>query len=93
MRLGDKEIRFWIGTDWNGVRTGSDSLPEIPVLELRFRYAQADDTLSELRRYISLLQLVRDQNTKHTKSTSSVTRSQGILDGFRGKIRRLASKY
>ena len=49
--------------------------------------------LAELRRHIRLLQLARDQNAKHTKSTSSVTRSQGILDGFRGKIRRLASQY
>ena len=67
--------------------------PGIPDLELRFRYAQADDSLVDLRRHIRLLQLARDQNAKHTKSTSATTRSQGILDGFRSKINRLASQY
>ena len=35
MRLGDKEIRFQIGTDRNGVRTGSDTyLPCVIVVFL-----------------------------------------------------------
>lgn len=62
-------------------------------MEFRFRYAQASDALAELCRLRQLFQGTRDQNAKHTKSTSSTTRSQGTLDVFRGKIKRVANRY
>ena len=86
-------LKLWVPSQLPIESRHAWCLPGVPDLEFRFRYAQADDTLAELRRHIRLLQLARDQNAKHTKSTSSTTRSQGILDGFRGKIRRLASQY
>ena len=86
-------LKLWLPSQLPSEHRVSWCLPEIPFLEFRFRYAQADDTLADLRRHIKFLQLARDQNTKHIKSTSSTTRSQGILDGFRGKINRLASQY
>jgi hypothetical protein len=86
-------LKLWVPSQLPAESRSTWCLPGIPDLELRFRYAQADDTLVDLRRHIRLLQLARDQNAKHTKSTSSTTRSQGILDGFRGKIKRLANKY
>ena len=86
-------LKLWLPSQLPAEGRSAWCLPGIPGLELRFRYAQADDTLSELRRHIRLLHLARDQNAKHTKSTASTTRSQGILDGFRGKIKRLASEY
>ena len=86
-------LKLWVPSQLPAENRSSWCLPGIPDLELHFRYAQADDTLSDLRRHIRLLQLARDQNAKHTKSTSATTRSQGILDGFRGKINRLASQY
>ena len=68
--------------------------PDIPALELRFRYAQADDSLAELRRVCRLLQGIRDQNTKHLSQTQrSITRSQGLFNGFKTRIRRCAARY
>ena len=86
-------LKLWLPSQLPSEHRVAWCLPGIPFLEFCFRYAQADDTLADLRRHIKFLQLARDQNTKHIKSTSSTTRSQGILDGFRGKINRLASQY
>ena len=86
-------LKLWVPSQIPAENRSTWCLPGIPDLEVHFRYAQADDMLADLRRHIRLLQLARDQNAKHTKSTSSKTRSQGILDGFRGKIKRLASQY
>ena len=86
-------LKLWLPSQLPSEHRTAWCLPGIPYLEFRFRYAQADDVLTNLRRHIKLLQLARDQNTKHIKSTAATTRSQGILDGFRGKIDRLASQY
>jgi len=68
-------------------------LPGISQLEFQFRYAQASDALAELRRLRRLFQGTRDQKAKHAKSTSLTTRSQGILDSFHGRIKRVANWY
>ena len=86
-------LKLWLPSQLPREHRAAWCLPGIPYLEFRFRYAQADDVLANLRRHIKLLQLARDQNAKHIKSTAATTRSQGILDGFRGKIDRLASQY
>ena len=39
--------------------------PDTPALELRFRYAQADDSLAEIRRLLRLNRNLRDENSKH----------------------------
>ena len=86
-------LKLWLPSQLPSEHRAAWCLPGIPYLEFRFRYAQTDDILANLCCHIKLFQLSRDQNTKHIKSTSSTTRSQGILDGFRGKIDRLASQY
>ena len=86
-------LKLWLPSQLPAEHRFTWCLPGIPDLELRFRYAQVDDSLADLRRHLRLLHLARDQNAKHTKSTSSTTRSQGIIDGFRSKINRLASQY
>ena len=62
-------------------------------MEFRFRYAQASDALSEICRLRQLFQGTRDQNAKHIKSTSSTTRSQGVLNVYHGRIKRVANRY
>ena len=94
-RLEDQPevLKLWLPSQLPSEHRVAWCLQGIPRLEFCFRYAQADDILADLRRHVKFLQLARDQNTKHIKSTSSTTRSQGILDGFRCKINRLASQY
>jgi len=68
--------------------------PDISALEFRFRYAQADDSLAELRRLRRLVQSLRDQNAKHIHQTQrTVTRAQGLFEGFQTRIRRCAGRY
>ena len=68
--------------------------PNIPALEFRFRYAQADDSLVEIRRILQFIRNLLDQNDKHlSKAQRTQTRSQGVLDGFRLRLRRCAGRY
>ena len=94
-RLEDQPevLKLWLPSQLSDDDRSAWCLPGISHLEFRFRYAQASDALAELRRLRRLLQGTRDQNAKHTKSTSSTTRSQGILDGFHSRIKRIANRY
>ena len=69
-------------------------LPGIPALEARFRYAQADDALAELRRLRQLFQGLSVQNRKHI-STSQNTggRSKGTFDRYQALITQAATTY
>ena len=69
-------------------------LPHIPPLEFRFRYAQADDNLAEIRRLLRLFQNLRNQNTKHLNlAQRAVTRTRGLFESLRTRIRRSADRY
>ena len=68
-------------------------LPGISQLEFRFRYSQASDALAELHCLRRLFQGTCDQKAKHAKSTSLTTRSQGILDSFHSRIKRVTNQY
>jgi hypothetical protein len=69
-------------------------LPEIPSLEFRFRYAQADDTLAQLRRLLRLRQNLRNQNAKHlSHAQKALTRTKGIFDSLRIRIARSKDRY
>ena len=94
-RLQDQPevLKLWLPSQLSDDDRSAWCLPGIPYLEFRFRYARASDSLAELRRLRRLFQGTRDQNAKHTKSTSSTTRSQGILDSFHSRIKRVASRY
>ena len=69
-------------------------LPGIPSLEARFRYAQADDALAELRRLRQLFQGLSVQNRKHI-STSQNTggRAKGTFDRYQALITQTAMIY
>ena len=68
--------------------------PDMPALELRFRYAQADDSLVELRRLLRLYRNLRDENLKHPGlAQKSVTRTRGLFQSFWTRIDRSADRY
>ena len=69
-------------------------LPDLPSLEFRFRYAQADNSLAELRRLLRLFQNLRSQNSKHPSlAQKALTRTKGLFDSFRTRSRRAADRY
>lgn len=94
-RLKDQPeiLKLWLPSQLSEDDRSAWCLPGISHLEFRFRYAQASDALAELRRLRRLFQGTRDQNAKHTKSTSTTTRSQGILDRFHSRVKRVANRY
>jgi hypothetical protein len=69
-------------------------LPDILALEFRFRFAQADATLAELRRLLRLFQNFCDQNSKHLNlAQRSVTRTKGLFNSLRTRINRAKDRY
>lgn len=69
-------------------------LPHIPPLEFRFRYAQADDNLAELRRLLRLFQNLRIQNSKHLNlAQRALTRTKGLFNSLRARIDRSTDRY
>ena len=90
----DEPIKLWLPSDLAQDDRGEWCLPGIPSLELRFRYAQADGSLAEIRRLRRLLQSHLDQKAKHLSHVQqNVTRGKGIFGGVQGRIRRAAMRY
>ena len=90
----EDSFKLWLPSEISAEDRQTWCLPDIPYLELRIRYAQADDCLAELRRLRRLLQGLWDQNAKHPSSSqSNVTRSQGLFEGFKARIQRNAARY
>lgn len=90
----DDSLKLWLPSEVSAEDRDTWCLPDIPSLEFRFRYAQADDSLAEVRRLRRLVQGLQDQNSKHpSRSQKNVTRSQGLFEGFKARISRSASRY
>jgi hypothetical protein len=69
-------------------------LPGLSALEARFRYAQADDALAEIRRLRRLFQGLADQNKKHINSSqNTITRAKGTFERYKTRISRFATLY
>lgn len=69
-------------------------LPGLPTLEARFRYAQANDALAEIRRLRRLFQGLLDQSKKHiTSSQHTITRTKGTFERYKVCISRFAELY
>ena len=86
--------KLWLPSELSSDEQVEWCLPGVPALEFRFRYAQADDSLADIRRFRRMLQGLRDQNTKHPSlAQKSITRTKGLFDSFQTKIRRVASRY
>ena len=90
----EDSLKLWLPSELSAGERDSWCLPDIPALEFRFRYAQADDSLAEIRRLRRLVQGLLDQNMKHPSSVQrSITRTQGMFEGFQARIQRCASRY
>ena len=87
-------LKLWLPSEVPVEDRDSWCLPDIPFLEFRFRFAQANDSLAEIHRLRRLLQGLQDQNAKHPSSVQrNVTRSEGLFEGFKARIRRSADRY
>jgi len=92
--LPEDALKIWLPSEIPADDRDTWCLPGIPHLEFRFRYAQADDSLAEVRRLLKLLQGLRDQKAKHPSHVQkNVTRSKGLVEGLAAKVRRNASRY
>ena len=90
----DDSIKLWLPSELSQQDRVAWCLPGIPGLELRFRYAQADDSLAEVRRLRRMLQGLHDQNTKHLSGAQrSLTRTNGVFEGFKTKVKRAVMRY
>ncbi|KAF9789306.1 hypothetical protein BJ322DRAFT_1000561 [Thelephora terrestris] len=90
----DESIKLQLPSELSEDERAAWCLPGIPSLEFCFRYAQADNSLSQIRRLRRLLQNVQDQNAKHPSQTQqSISRSKGIFDGLASRVRRAAKQY
>jgi hypothetical protein len=90
----DETAKLWLPSELSEDEQLGWCLPGVPALEFRFRYAQADDSLAEIRRLRRMLQGVRDQNLKHPSLVQkSITRTKGLFESFQAKIRRVVSRY
>ena len=69
-------------------------LPGLSSLEARFRSAQADDALAEIRRLRRLYQGLSDQGKKHITNTQhTVTRTKATFERYKARISRFATLY
>ena len=69
-------------------------LSEVPALEFRFRYAQADDTLAELCHLLRQFQNLRGQNSKHLSlAQRALTCTRGLFNSLRARMRRSRDCY
>ena len=89
----DELVKLWLPSELSQPDRAAWCLPGIPELEFRFRYAQADDSLAEIRCIRRLLQGNQDQNAKHPSKVQRVTRSLGIFDGFHTRVNRAVKRY
>ena len=90
----DEPVKLWLPSELTQDNRARWCLPDIPNLELRFRYAQADGSLAEIRRLRRLLQSYIDQKAKHlSHAQQNVTRGKGAFGGVEGRIRRAAMRY
>ena len=86
--------KMWLPSELSKDEQLKWCLAGIPALEFRFRYAQADDSLAEIRRLRRMLQGLHNQNSKHHKLTQrSITRTKGLFESFQVRIRRAVSRY
>ena len=94
--MGDDEDppKLFLPSDLSAEDRSAWCLPDVPALEFRFRYAQADDSLAELRRLLRLFQNLRNQNSKHPGlAQKALTRTKGLFNSFRTRSRRAADRY
>ena len=94
--MGDDEDppKLFLPSDLSAQDRSAWCLPDTSALEFRFRYAQADNNLAELRRLLRLFQNLRSQNSKHPSlAQKALTRTKGLFNSFRTRIRRAADRY
>ena len=79
-----EELKLWLPSELSQDDWVVWCLPGIPELEFCFRYAQADDTLTEICRLRQTLQGLQDQNLKHpSMSQQGLSESLFYFRSFR----------
>ena len=90
----DEPIKLWLPSEMTLENRAAWCLPDIPPLEFRFRYAQANDSIIKICRLRRLLQSHIDQKAKHlSHAQRNVTRTDGIFNGVQGRIHRAVKRY
>ena len=69
-------------------------IPGLPLMEFRLRYAQAANSLNDLRRLVRLSRGVALQSQKHPAPTERTrTRSRSVFEGMQAKINQASARY
>ena len=69
-------------------------IPGLPSMEFRLRYAQAVDSLNQLRRLARLIRGLALQSQKHPSPTERTrTRSRGVFEGMQARIKQASARY
>jgi len=88
------ELKLWLPSELSQDDRAAWCLEGIPDLEFRFRYAQANDSLAEIRRLRRMVQGLLDQKSKHpSQSQRYSTRSEGVFSSFRARTNRAIKRY
>lgn len=88
------DLKLWLPSELSQDDRAAWCLEGIPGLEFRFRYAQADDSLAEIRRLRRIVQGLLDQKAKHpSQSQRYSTRSKGVFGTFEARINRAVKRY
>lgn len=90
----DEPIKLWLPSELTPENRTIWCLPNIPPLEFRFRYAQANDSLIKICRLRRLLQSHLDQKAKHlSHAQRNVTRTDGIFNGIQKRVHHAVNRY
>ena len=87
------DAKLWLPSELSDADRDKWCLPGIPELEVRFRYAQADDSLAKIRRIRRMVQGLLNQNSKHPNPQRTITRTKSVFNRFQARIRRAAMQY
>jgi len=89
-----ESTKLWLPSSLPAADRDGWCTSDLPLIEFRLRYAQAVDSLDEIRRLRRLYRGLILQKKKHTTSTEGTkTRSQGVFEGLIARISRLAACY
>ena len=87
-----ESVKLWLPSALRD--RGTLCVPGLPLLEYRLRYAQAVDSLEELRRLLRLTRALRFQSKKHiTTSQKTAPPSRGVFEGMQAKITHVSARY
>lgn len=87
-----ESVKLWLPSSLSN----RDTLcaPGLPLMEFRLRYAQAVDSLNQIRRLVRLLRGLALQSQKHPSPTEKTrTRSRSVFEGMQARINQASARY